>query len=82
LNSSHIQSKLEKGQKLQALLQSKGTPREIITKLYLTILSRFPTDDELKIVDEYSQSSTVKGRAAAIDLAWALINSQEFLYRH
>jgi len=56
-------------------------PREIVDALYLTILSRFPTDEELKSVAEYAQSTVVK-REAAVDLAWALINSAEFLYRH
>ena len=29
----------------------QGDPREIVNGLYLTILSRFPTEEELKIVD-------------------------------
>ena len=56
-------------------------PGEVVTALYLTILSRFPTDEELKTVAEYAQSASSK-REAAVDLAWALINSAEFLYRH
>jgi hypothetical protein len=36
----------------------------------------------MKTVEAYSQSGAAKGREAAIDLAWALINSAEFLYRH
>lgn len=56
-------------------------PREVVDALYLTILSRFPTDVELKSVAEYAQSTVAK-REAAVDLAWALINSSEFLYRH
>jgi hypothetical protein len=82
LNSSHIQRKIEQSSKLRALMQSRVKPREVATGLYLTILSRFPTDEELKAVAAYSQSGTVKGREAAVDLAWALINSAEFLYRH
>ena len=54
---------------------------DVVTALYLTILSRFPTDAELKTVAEYAQSTSAK-REAAVDLAWALINSAEFLYRH
>ncbi len=50
--------------------------------MYLTILSRFPTEEELKIVEAYFQSDKVSRREAAVDLAWALINSAEFLYRH
>ncbi len=56
-------------------------PREVVDTLYLTILSRFPTDEELKTVAEYAQSASSR-REAAVDLAWALINSAEFLYRH
>ena len=82
LNSSHFQRKIEEGRKLQELFQSKGEPREIINELYLTILSRFPTDDELLTIVAYFRSPTVKRREAALDLAWALINSAEFLYRH
>ena len=81
LNSSHIQRKIEQGPKLQALMQ-KGKPGQIVTELYLTILSRFPTQEELKTVGQYTQSGTAKGRQAVIDLVWALVNSNEFLYRH
>ena len=82
LNSSHIQRKIEQSSKLRSLMQSKGDMREITTKFYLTILSRFPTDEELKIVEEYSQSHRGNRREVAVDLTWALINSAEFLYRH
>jgi hypothetical protein len=82
LNSSHIQRKLENGPKLRSLIQSKGTPRETVTRLYLTILSRFPTDEEIGIVDAYRQAGEAKGPQVLQDVAWALINSTEFLYRH
>jgi len=81
-NSSHIQRKIEQSKKMQNLLQSKGTPREVVNGLYLTILSRFPTDEELKAIGAYSQTGVAKGRDAAVDLAWALFNSAEFMYRH
>ena len=82
LNSSHIQRKIEQSQKLQSLMRTNNNPQEVITGLYLTILSRFPTDEELKIVMEYSGSGKVARREAFVDLTWALINSTEFLYRH
>jgi hypothetical protein len=82
MNSSHIQQKLEQGPKLQALLRSKDGPHEVVDGLYLAILSRFPTDKEREIVRVYAQSGSAGGRQAAVDVAWALINSAEFLYRH
>jgi len=82
LNSSHIQRKIEQGPALQALMQSRAKPRETMDMLYLTILSRFPTEEELKVVAAYGQGGGGKGREAMVDLVWALLNSAEFLYRH
>jgi hypothetical protein len=76
-------NKSRKSAKFSKPAQSSGAkqPGEVVTVLYLTILSRFPTEDELKTVAEYVQSAASK-REAGVDLAWALINSVEFLYRH
>ncbi len=82
INSSHIQRKIEQGSKLRTLIQGKANTRQFATKFYLAILSRFPTNEEVKVVEEYSESQRNDRRTVAIDLAWALINSAEFLYRH
>ena len=108
LNSSHIRNKIERSKKLQAAMRyTRGKPGSAVSTLYLTILSRYPTADELEIIRDYAQSHAgatgtrtksrtgsrgktkgrgagvgVRGRTALIDLAWALINSSEFLYRH
>ncbi|MHB8902983.1 MAG: DUF1553 domain-containing protein, partial [Thermoguttaceae bacterium] len=82
LNSATIQGKLQAGPRLTAMLSSGGKPNEIAEVLYLTILSRFPTDADVKAAEEYSKLGVAKGRDAWIDLTWALINSPEFLLRH
>jgi hypothetical protein len=85
LNSSHIQRKLEQGPRLRAILDSGRKPPEMVEELYLTILSRFPTPEEVKIAEDYGKSDkpkAVKKREDWVDIAWALINSTEFLYRH
>ena len=38
--------------------------------------------EELLAVNAYGPGANLKPREAAIDLAWALMNSAEFLYRH
>jgi hypothetical protein len=81
LNSSHIQRKIEQGPRLQLLYQRRQ-PREIIDGLYLTILSRYPTEEELQVAQAYFPAAGTNRKPAAVDLAWALINSAEFLYRH
>jgi hypothetical protein len=82
LNSIDVQRKLQQSTKLQALFQRQTDAGELINTLYLTILSRFPTGEELGVVRGYSQAAGANRRGVAQDLAWALINSAEFCYRH
>lgn len=83
LNSSHIQRKLEQGPKLRAIIDAGRKPAEVVEELYLTILSRFPTPEEVKNVESYGgRPGGPKRREDWIDITWALINSTEFLYRH
>jgi len=82
LNSATIQNKLQNGPKLKEMLSQGGEANEIAERLYLTILSRFPTDGEVKAAEEHAKTGGAKGRDAWIDLAWALMNSPEFLLRH
>jgi hypothetical protein len=82
LNASHVERKIEQGPKLQDLMRNPKGAVAVVTDFYLTILSRYPTADELQAVKAYAQTSKLKPREAAIDLAWALMNSAEFLYRH
>ncbi len=81
LNSTLVQRKLEQGPKIQALIRNRAASKDVVDALYLTILSRPPTAEERRIVAERSLGKT-DARTVAIDLAWALINSAEFLYRH
>jgi hypothetical protein len=82
LNSGQIQNKLQSGPTLTALIAAGGEPNEITERLYLTILSRFPTDADVQAAEEHAKAGVAKGRDVWIDLAWALINSPEFLLRH
>jgi hypothetical protein len=81
LNSSHVQRKIQQGPKLAAMMREIKNPRDLVSGIYLTVLSRYPTDEEWKLVAAHSPSG-VRGQAAVADLVWALINSTEFLYRH
>jgi hypothetical protein len=82
LNSSQTQRKIEQSPMIKNLVVPAKTPRDIAIGMYLGILSRFPTEDELKMVEAYFQSGKVARREAAVDVVWSLINSSEFLYRH
>jgi hypothetical protein len=81
LNSSHIQKKIQDSPKLQYVARNAKDPTDAVTWLYLMILSRYPTAPEWEAITAHSKTG-VKGQESVIDLAWALINSAEFLYRH
>ena len=82
LNSSHVRRKIEQSESMKAkIAAAQNKPERGVAELYLTILSRFPTEYETKVVMEYIKHSDAKRRAAQ-DVAWALLNSPEFLYRH
>jgi hypothetical protein len=83
LNSTHIQDKIERSSRLNALIRTaKGNRRMLITVIYLNILSRYPTQEELAAAGEYFQTQGINFRQATNDLVWALVNTKEFLYRH
>jgi hypothetical protein len=80
LNSGHVLRKLEQGGALRNLLKpgtQGGEP--VVNRLYLAVLSRRPTSAEWA---RTGPTDTPAGRLALQDLAWALINSSEFIYRH
>ncbi|MFQ6132833.1 MAG: DUF1553 domain-containing protein [Armatimonadota bacterium] len=83
LNSSHIQRKIQRSWRLKGLIRlARGNRQALIGSLYVNILSRHPTQDELAAAEAYFQTGDVNLQQATTDLAWALINTKEFLYRH
>ncbi len=83
LNSTHVQKKIERSRRLRSIIKAyKSDPGQIVRLIYLNLLSRYPTDDELVTALEYVEGSGLRVEQAATDVAWALVNSKEFLYRH
>ena len=82
LNSTQVQRKIERSASLLALTRSGKPAREVVDTIYLTILSRYPTDEERKVAEAYAAAGRGVSRPGVLDLAWALLNSAEFLYRH
>ncbi len=82
LNSTHIQRKIAQSWRLRQLVRSTRSDDVLIRSLYLRILSRPPTTAETDVALHYLQSADLSRADAVADLAWALINTKEFLYRH
>ena len=81
LNSSHIRNKVMNGPKLRKIMTSSPGSKERVIQLYMEILSRIPTQEEQKIAIDYIASSE-RADNGFYDLAWALINTSEFILRH
>ena len=61
------------------LAKSDLSPEEIITEMYLAALSRFPTEQELKVTKSIYSAPESSRRSATEDVLWALINTAEFV---
>ena len=63
-------------------LASDGVNPKLVEELYLRVLSRYPTVQEKKVADDYLAASNRKPSESVCDLAWALVNSTEFILKH
>lgn len=83
LNAPEIADKIEyRHGRARRLARSVLEPKEIIVELYLSTLSRFPTEKEFTLMLEAFTASGSDRRAAAEDILWALMNSKEFVFNH
>jgi hypothetical protein len=82
LNSEFIDTRLRHDDgRVARWVRSELTNEKILEEMYLTFLSRPINADEKKIALGYVAKA--KGRQAGFeDVAWALLNTKEFLFNH
>jgi len=83
LNSTDIHAKIARSLRLAGIVRlAQGDGAKVLDWLYLTILSRHPTEAETRTIRERFTGTGMDLLTAARDVAWALVNTKEFLYRH
>ncbi|MCM8820395.1 MAG: DUF1549 and DUF1553 domain-containing protein [Candidatus Omnitrophica bacterium] len=83
LNSSELWRKIQSSANLRRIpVLSKNNPEETIRNIYLFLLSRYPVEEEIEKVKGYLQKGGISLKDGVDDIAWTLINTKEFLYRH
>jgi hypothetical protein len=81
MNGENVHVKVKDGAVVQKLLDEGKTPPQVVAELYLRCLSRPPTQEESKAIEE-QLAGAADPRAAVEDVFWALLNSREFLFNH
>jgi hypothetical protein len=61
--------------------KSADSQDKVIEGIYLTVLSRLPTEAETKKLKEYAAKESSANKAYN-DMMWALVNSAEFMFNH
>jgi len=83
LNSSAVLHGIERSPRLAGILRRVNWRRgDAVRQVYLLILSRYPTEAEAEAAENNFRTSGLNVKQALDDVAWALVNSKEFLFRH
>ncbi|MCM8804006.1 MAG: DUF1549 and DUF1553 domain-containing protein [Candidatus Omnitrophica bacterium] len=83
LNSSDLHKRIQSSLYIKEILkETRWDKKKTIERIYLSLLSRYPAENEIKIIEEYFKKEGISFNQAVEDIVWAIINSKEFLYRH
>lgn len=82
LNGDTVNQKIVQGKFVESRLKAGKKPLEVIDEMYITCLSRKPTDKEysslVQVLDENKKDET----NTLNDVFWSLLNSREFIFNH
>ena len=83
MNSNSLQSKLTSSEgRINKLAKSDLPEPKLVNEIYLATYNRLPNAAELQTSLRFFNTPGSTRQTAAEDLAWALINSAEFVFNH
>ncbi|TDU73390.1 Ig-like protein group 2 [Prosthecobacter fusiformis] len=83
MNSNDLQAKLSaKDGKITGWVKSDLAEPQIVKEVYLSAYNRLPNAEELRTALKFFTTPGATRQTAVEDLAWALINSAEFVFNH
>ncbi len=82
MNSYQLEDKIRKSPLLSQICKNNTDRSEILKRITLLTLSRFPTEKEKILFNDYAEKNNISNRDLAFDIMWTEINSYEFLYNH
>lgn len=83
MNAENIHKKVIDNSGMAAKLASSDcSPSEIVDRLYLSVYSRFPTQEERYVALSIFEKEPGARREITEDLMWAMINTPEFVFKN
>ncbi len=83
LNGETINDKLRHDQgRIAILARDIKNDSEVVDEMFLAILSRLPTAAERDRITSHLAKNSTRRQQAMEDVAWALLNTKEFLFIH
>ncbi len=81
MNGDVVNTKIQQGGVIKSLQDKQLTPPQIVEQLYITCLTRKPTETEVTALAPLFAEGSDANRSLD-DVFWALMNSREFLFNH
>jgi hypothetical protein len=81
INGDTVHEKIKRGGRIASELSAGRTPEEILVSLYISTLSRMPSESEKKALLE-PIAGGAEAQPVLEDAFWALLNSREFMFNH
>ena len=81
-NAQQLMDKIGKGQRISHWLADKTSDEQIVEDLFLSALSRLPSEREKQAALANLGKDPATRAAVLEDLMWAVLNTQEFLFNH
>lgn len=81
LNGETTTGKIEEGQVIDRLIARKNDPLLVVESLYERCFTRLPSPDERAQIQQRLVNSQDL-RSDLVDLFWAMLNSNEFIFNH
>ena len=83
INGNTVSVKVGNSPVVTDMLKNGKTPEQVVVEMYVRALGRNPTNAEMASLDaQIAQAGPDNKSKVMVDIFWALLNSQEFMFNH
>ena len=79
MNGQYSQMLLMENSKLRKTIQrtAKDSPSEMLDRVFITLLSRYPTTDEKNLLKSQLYRN---GKGGISNIVWSILNTKQFIF--